>query len=329
MTLPIAGMGRWLIAFVLLTFSSCGPEAEPAKTAESSPPSEDSNFSPSTAAPTQIDPGPGTPAELQVAPTGDLAKLPPAEAEIQLALQKTNPEYQGQGVFHKQGATILAAELAGCGLKDLAPLRGLKLVGIDLSGNPLRDLRHLRGMPLETVFLENTEITDLRPLQGMPIAELRLNQCARLRSLKGLEGMPIRNLYLPGTQVDDLTPLKGAPIGQLWLNDSPVTDISPLKDAPLVSLTLHRTSVADLSVVQDLHLLQRLHIGETKVTDLTPLKGVSLTRLVFSPNRITKGIEEARRLRGLNEIGTQFDDKGKDLMPPDSFWTRYDAGGFK
>jgi len=76
-------------------------------------------------------------------------------------------------------------------------------------------------------------------------------------------------------------------------------------------------------------LLQRLHVGETKVTDLTPLRGLSLTRLVFTPSRIEKGIEEARRLRGLNEIGTQFDDKGRDLMPPSGFWARYDEGAFK
>ena len=323
------GLGGWLSALVALTLIACGPETGHEKTGESVSPPEDPNASVQAGASPTVDPLPPLPPELQVAPTGDLAKLPPGEAEIQLALKKTNPDYQGQGVFHKQGPTILAAELAGCGLKDLAPLRGLKLVGLDLSGNPLRDLRHLRGMPIETLFLENTEISDLRPLQGMPIAELRLNQCARLRSLKGLEGMPIRNLYLPGTQVDDLEPLKGAPISQLWLNDAPVTDISPLKNAPLVSLTLHRTKVADLSVVQDLPLLQRLHVGETKVTDLTPLKGMSLTRLVFTPNRIEKGIEEARRLRGLNEIGTQFDDKGRDLLPPDSFWARYDEGAFK
>ena len=122
--------------------------------------------------------------------------------------------------------------------------------------------------------------------------------------------MPIQDLYLPGTGVFDLTPLKGAPIRQLWLNDAPVTDISPLKNAPLVSLTLHRTKVADLSVVQDLPLLQRLHVGETKVTDLTPLKGMSLTRLVFTPNRIEKGIEALYK----NSIDGYMGDFG--MMPP-------------
>ena len=70
--------------------------------------------------------------------------------------------------------------------------------------------------------------------------------------------------------------------------------------------------------------LQRLHIAETPVTDLSPLKGMKLTRLVFTPANITAGIEVAKSLP-LQEIGTRFDDGGKDLVPPASFWPAYDA----
>jgi len=323
------GLFRWPPALAALVFVACGSDNDGTTVSDPVPIPDDSNASPqSLAGQTEVESS-APPPELQVAPSEDLPSSLPIEAEIQSALKKTNPGYQGQGVFHKEGSKIIAAELGGCGLKDLAPLRGLELVALDLNGNPVRDLRHLRNMPISTLFLENTEISDLRPLQGLPIAELRLNQCSRLRSLEGLEGMPIRDLYLPGTQVDDLTPLKGAPIGQLWLNGSPVSDLSPLKNAPLVSLTLHRTSVSDLSVVRDLPLLKRLHVGETKVTDLSPLKGLSLTRLVFTPSRIEKGMGAARSLRGLNEIGTRFGDNGQDLMPPGGFWARYDEGAFK
>ena len=315
-----------LSAFALV---ACGPEAEPENTTEIDPAPldsgslEDANTTPSVIA------TPNPPQEVQIVPPKTLAPPSLAEAEIQTALKKTNPGYEGQGVFHKEGPQIIAAELAGCGLKDLAPLRGLQLKGLDLSGNPLRDLRHLRGMPIVTLYLENTEIVDLRPLQGMPIGELRLNQCSRLKALNGLEGAPLQNLYLPGTKVVDLTPLQGAPIRQLWLNDAPVEDMTPLKNAPLISLTLHRTNVSDLSFVRDLPLLQRLHIGETKVSDLGPLKGLALTRLVFTPNQIEKGIEQARRLRGLNEIGARFDDQSRELMAPAAFWAKYDQGAFK
>ena len=106
-----------------------------------------------------------------------------SEAEIQEILRKTNPGYQGQGVFHRDpsGQEIIKAEFPPCGIRDLAALKGAKLKILYLTGNPITDLRHLRNMPLEELALENTEIADLRPLQGMPLGKLWLNQCSRLR----------------------------------------------------------------------------------------------------------------------------------------------------
>ena len=95
-------------------------------------------------------------------------------------------------------------------------------------------------------------------------------------------------------------------------------DIASLN--PLVSLTLHKTKVTDLSPLSG-SALQRLHIGETPVTDLTPLKGLSLTRLVFTPASIKTGLEVARSLP-VQEIGTKFDEEGRDLMPPEAFWAQ-------
>ena len=91
----------------------------------------------------------------------------------------------------------------------------------------------------------------------------------------------------------------------------------------MVSLTIHRTLVEDLSFVRKLPLIQRLHIGETLISDLTPLRGLNLTRLVFTPSQIEKGMTIVEGLSNLKEIGTQFDDKGKDLMPPDAFWAQF------
>jgi hypothetical protein len=89
---------------------------------------------------------------------------------------------------------------------------------------------------------------------------------------------------------------------------------------PLVSLTLHRTRVTDLSPLSG-SSLQRLHIAETPVHDLTPLKGLPLTRLVFTPANIKTGMEIARELP-VREIGTRFDEEGRDLMPPAAFWAQ-------
>lgn len=256
-----------------------------------------------------------------------------SEAEIRDILRKTNSSYTGGGRFHldEAGKEIIAALLPSCRLKDLSALKGLKLVEIDLSDNPVADLRFLRGMPIQAMYLEKTAIVELSPLKGMPLRELWLNECSNLRSLEGLEGAPLQKLYLTDTQVADLTPLKGMPLQGLWLTGSPVTDLKPLKNSPLVSLTLHRTPISDLSGLRDLPRLQRVHVGETQVTDLTPLKGLALTRLVFTPSRIEKGIAVARSLPRIQQIGTHFlgGSPDDDLLASAAFWARYDAGVFK
>ena len=91
----------------------------------------------------------------------------------------------------------------------------------------------------------------------------------------------------------------------------------------MVSLTLHRTLVEDLSFVRKLPVIQRLHIGETLISDLSPLEGMNLTRLVFSPEQIKKGMKIARGLYGIAEIGTSFDDRGRNLTTPEEFWAQF------
>ena len=243
-------------------------------------------------------------------------------SQIQSILIKANPDYRGQGKLHEENGEIIAAEFPNCGLKDLSPLRGLKLSALDLSGNPVRELRHLRGMPLVRLFLEFTLVDKLDELVDAQLVELRLNG-SPVESLKGLEGQPLENLYAVGTQINNVSALSNSNLRQLWLTESPVSDLSPLAGLPLVSLTIHRTLVEDLSFVRKLPLIQRLHIGETLIADLTPLRGVNLTRLVFTPSRIERGIEVAKSLSNLKEIGTKFDDQGKDLMPPDAFWDQF------
>jgi internalin A len=243
-------------------------------------------------------------------------------ARIQGLLMKANLKYQGQGKLHQENGRVIAAEFPGCELKDLSPLRGLNLEALDLSGNPVREIRHLRGMPLVRLFLEYTLVESLEDLRDANLVEIRLNG-SPVRSLSGLEGQPLENLYAVGTQIKNINALKSSQLRQLWLTESPVSDFSPLAGLPLVSLTAHRTLLEDLSFVRKLPLIQRLHIGETLVTDLSPLAGLNLTRLVFSPERIEQGLDVAKSLSNIKEIGTKFDDKGRDLSSPDVFWAQF------
>ncbi len=243
-------------------------------------------------------------------------------SRIQNILARANPDYRGQGKLHSENGEIFAAEFPNCGLRDLSPLKGLKLSALDLSGNPVREIRHLYGMPLNRLFLENTLVENLEYLKKANLVELRLNG-SPVKNLKGLEGQPLENLYAVATQINNIQPLANTQLRQLWLSESPVADFSPLAGLPLVSLTAHRTLLEDLSFVRKLPLIQRLHIGETLVLDLSPLDGLNLTRLVFTPERIERGLKSVKNLSNLREIGTKFDDTGRDLTSPDVFWSQF------
>ena len=69
----------------------------------------------------------------------------------------------------------------------------------------------------------------------------------------------------------------------------------------------------------------RLNMTGSEVTDLTPLKGMPLQRLIFTPSKITKGIEVIRDSPTLQGIGTDFD----NVKAAAEFWQEYDAGKFK
>jgi internalin A len=244
------------------------------------------------------------------------------QARIQETLRKANPDYRGQGVFHEEKGQIVAAEFPNCSLRDLSPLKGLTLKILDLSGNPVREIRHLQGMPLNVLWLENTEVVSLSSLSNAKLRELRLNN-SPIESLDGLQGQPLEQLYAVATRIKDIEPLRKSNLRGLWLTDSPVADLSPLAGLPLESLTAHRTLVNDLSFVRKLPVIQRLHIAETLIEDLTPLEGIRLTRLVFTPSRIKRGMEAARRLSNLKEIGVAFDAQRQELLPPSQFWAQF------
>ena len=175
------------------------------------------------------------------------------------------------------------------------------------------------------LYLEDTGVEDIGPLAGMPLVKLYLSNCpvADLGPLKGCDSL--KELNLVGTKVSDLGPLKGMGVEMLWLTGCPISDIGPLQTVRLVSVTLADTKVSDLGPLKGHPTLRRLHIAGTDVTDLSVLQWLQLTRLIFTPNRIKTGIEYARGMASLTEIGADFESR----MPPDQFWPMYDAGEFK
>ncbi len=299
----------------------------------------------------EVEPSP-QPAEDNASEKVASADGPVTPDQVQAALKEKNPKFTGTTDTQLGQQGIAVVVLNDPAIEDISPLAGLPLYALDLHDCHIDSIDSLEGMRLARIDLSNTAVSDLSILSGMPLEHAYFNKSrvtvapilsavpvqiadfsdTPLTNLDGLKGATIGELYLVNTKVKDLGPLSEARVRSIWLNNAPVEDCSPLAENPVVSVTLAGTKVSDISCFKGHPTLQRLHIAETEVTDLTPLQWMGgLTRLIFTPNRIKTGIEYARRMPSIQEIGTAFGtpgDEGK-MFPPDVFWQMYDEGKFK
>jgi hypothetical protein len=72
--------------------------------------------------------------------------------------------------------------------------------------------------------------------------------------------------------------------------------------------------------------LKSLTLAGTAVDDLTPLQGMKLESVVFTPQSITRGLDVLRQMKTLQTIGVQ---EVWQIWPAAEFWKKYDAGDFK
>ena len=243
--------------------------------------------------------------------------------EVHRRLKKKNPEYasNAQIGIDDQGE-IYGVSLRDTNVTDLTSLEGLRLKMLDLYGLSISDLHPLEQLPLHTLMLENSQVSDLSPLRGMPLRELWLNHNP-VSDLSPLRGMKIEKLNLFGTNVTDISVVQSLPLNTLWLRDTGVEDFSPLRGTWLESLDVENTKFRDLKILKGMPL-QRLNIAGTDVTDLTPLAEFSLTRLIFTPRRIEKGIDVLRNMSTIRELDVTFREPTR--LTPAEFWKKFDAG---
>lgn len=251
---------------------------------------------------------------LAVAPTDTTEPaITPAELRRQLGANR-NAE-----ILQSGGKIVHVNLYQQSAVEDLAPLKGLPLKYLDLTGTAVTDLSPLTGTPLEQLYLEDTQVRDLSPLAGMPLKILRLEQTPAA-DISPLAGMPLEQLNLYGTQVTDIGVVRDMPLNTLWITDTQVRDLRPIQDLRLESLDIHGTPVTDLTPLRGMLSLKRLEIAESQVTDLSPLAGLQLERLIFTPERIEKGIEVVREMPTLKAIGTSFETVDSAAR----FWTDHE-----
>ena len=69
-----------------------------------------------------------------------------------------------------------------------------------------------------------------------------------------------------------------------------------------------------------------LRVENTRVSDLSLLRGMNLTRLWLTPRSIKQGMDVIRPMRSLTTISTHV--IPREQYASDAFWKKYDAGGF-
>ena len=194
--------------------------------------------------------------------------------------------------------------LGNNGITDISPLSGLtNLRTLGLSSNGITDVSAfvevLSGLTnLTNLHLSRNHITDISSLSGLThLTELRLeyNGITDISSLSRLTGLT--ELHLSGNNITDISPLSGLTnLTRLEL-PSGITDVPVivriLSRLPyLTSLGLSNSNIEDVSalipVLSDLTGLRDLNLGNTGMTDLSPLTELTnLTGLYLSGNNIS------------------------------------------
>lgn len=154
-------------------------------------------------------------------------------------------------------------------LRDLSPLKGMKLKELRCRRCPLVDLSPLQGMPLESIDFFSTLVNDLSPLTGMQLRDANI-EGTKVQDLAPFQGMPLRGLNCPNTPISDLEPLKGMKLEYLSCAGTRVSSIAPLRGMPLVAVRVQDTLVSDLSPLIG-SPLKVIFTGNNNVSDYSPL----------------------------------------------------------
>ena len=254
-----------------------------------------------------------------------------------------------------QGMKLTILNMEGCRqVKNLAPLQGMKLTYLNLGWcDQVNDLTPLQGMKLTTLSLFTcSQVKDLGPLRGMPLASLNLTNCRQVQDFAVLHSLPsLRTLDLQGCgqladlsvlrglkvtsltlshngRIKDLSPLHGMALNQLRIANCPqIYDLTPLAGMPLTFLDLQNNpQIRDLAPLAGTKLNVLDIIGCTEV-DLSPLRGMSLTELYFTPRNVKRGMDVLRTMKSLRMIAIGAGPN--ERFSPVQFWKKYDAGDFR
>jgi len=147
-----------------------------------------------------------------------LAKLPLKELEIMacIGVRDLSPI---------RGMRLRRLWLYKSGVRDLSPLRGMPLERLEVVGG-VSDLSPLRGMRLSYLDVASTDVSDVSPLRGMPLRHLDISAWgkAKITDLRPLEGMRLEHLRFKPSQVERGIEVIRAMKSLRTINDKPAEE---------------------------------------------------------------------------------------------------------
>ncbi len=256
----------------------------------------------------------------------DIVNLAPLR---NMSLLKLNVEKCGkiEDLSPLAGSRLQELNLGYCGLvRDLSPLAGLSLEYLVLHGcTNVQDISSLSNMPLTHLDLAYcSQVSDFSVLADMPLEYLDMSGCVLLDDVSILSGLPLKTCYLKDcVLLNNIRFLTNCPIQDLslagcrWLGE---TAVQGLGQMPLKMLNLQGCrNIETLNMITNCPI-STLNIADTGITDVTPLAGMTVETLVFSPENVFQGIEQLRAMPALKKIGM----RENELEPVEVFWERYD-----
>jgi Leucine-rich repeat (LRR) protein len=185
-----------------------------------------------------------------------------------------------------RGLPLESVQITNCRVADISPLRGMRLKTLNLSGTIVRDLLPLRGMALEELNIAGTSVIDLAAVSAMPLRRLDISDTA-VRRLTSVRTMQLERLEMRNCGSMDLGSVAQLQLRWLDISGTSVRSLDAFAAMPLATLALRKTGVSDLSPLTRLTGLHALDIGQTPVSDFTPLKGLKLNWLVADGTKLS------------------------------------------
>jgi serine/threonine protein kinase/Leucine-rich repeat (LRR) protein len=237
----------------------------------------------------------------------------------------------------REGDGTYALNLSGAPITNLSMLhKDMPISKLYLAHTKVRDLEPLRGMRLRSLSLSETEVSDLRPLEGMPLQWLNLGGSAsEITNLAPLRDMPLKALYASGLRgapdvsllaavstleeatlpplARNLDSLRKHPglkrlsfrldsrrnepaqsVAEFWqmrddrakLPPGSAFDLS-LEDDGTYALNLSGAPITNLSMLHKDMPISALYLTSTKVRDLEPLRGMRLRSLSLAETEVS------------------------------------------